>query len=103
MISRILTEMRGYIAALSHAVIRAFPRFGFKRFPESQYWGASHFVSSFVERPNSACSFISLFDRKNLLVACDPRFGRYMTAATIFRGPMSSRDVSLPWVKEVKL
>ncbi|KIY44066.1 beta-tubulin 2 tubb2 [Fistulina hepatica ATCC 64428] len=37
----------------------------------------------------------ALFDRKNLLVACDPRFGRYLTAATIFRGRnVSSREVS---------
>ncbi|TDL17966.1 beta-tubulin 2 [Rickenella mellea] len=35
----------------------------------------------------------SLFDRKNLLVACDPRFGRYLTAGTIFRGKLSSREV----------
>ncbi|GJE85546.1 tubulin beta chain [Phanerochaete sordida] len=34
----------------------------------------------------------AMFDRKNLLVACDPRFGRYLTAATIFRGPISSRE-----------
>ncbi|TFK50215.1 beta-tubulin 2 [Heliocybe sulcata] len=33
-----------------------------------------------------------LFDRRNLLVACDPRFGRYLTAATIFRGKVSSRE-----------
>ncbi|KAH7928103.1 beta-tubulin 2, partial [Leucogyrophana mollusca] len=35
----------------------------------------------------------SLFDRRNLLVACDPRFGRYLTAATIFRGKVSSNEV----------
>ncbi|KAH7097899.1 beta-tubulin [Auriculariales sp. MPI-PUGE-AT-0066] len=34
----------------------------------------------------------SLFDRKNMLVACEPRFGRYLTAATMFRGPISSRE-----------
>ncbi|KAH6909280.1 beta-tubulin 2 tubb2 [Coprinopsis sp. MPI-PUGE-AT-0042] len=34
----------------------------------------------------------ALFDRKNMLVACDPRFGRYLTAATIFRGKISSRE-----------
>jgi len=34
----------------------------------------------------------ALFDRKNLLVACDPRYGRYLTAATIFRGKISSRE-----------
>jgi len=34
-----------------------------------------------------------LFDRRNLLVACDPRFGRYLTAGTIFRGKVSSKEV----------
>ncbi|KAM6489159.1 beta-tubulin 2 tubb2 [Amanita muscaria] len=37
----------------------------------------------------------SLFDRKNLLAACDPRHGRYLTAATIFRGQLSSTDVEI--------
>ncbi|KDQ25014.1 hypothetical protein PLEOSDRAFT_160953 [Pleurotus ostreatus PC15] len=36
-----------------------------------------------------------LFDRRNLLVACDPRYGRYLTAATIFRGKNGSRDVEV--------
>lgn len=34
----------------------------------------------------------ALFDRANLLVACDPRFGRYLTAATIFRGNVASQQ-----------
>ncbi|KZW03491.1 beta-tubulin [Exidia glandulosa HHB12029] len=34
----------------------------------------------------------ALFDKRNMLVACDPRFGRYLTAATIFRGKISSRQ-----------
>ncbi|KAI0787979.1 beta-tubulin 2 [Fomes fomentarius] len=34
----------------------------------------------------------ALFDRGNLLVACDPRFGRYLTAATIFRGNVASQQ-----------
>ncbi|KAG7089982.1 Tubulin beta-2 chain [Marasmius oreades] len=34
----------------------------------------------------------ALFDRKNLLVACDPRFGRYLTATAIFRGKIASRE-----------
>ncbi|KAL4062879.1 Tubulin/FtsZ, GTPase domain-containing protein [Scleroderma yunnanense] len=34
----------------------------------------------------------SLFERRNLLVACDPRFGRYLTAACIFRGNVSSTE-----------
>ncbi|KAF9055203.1 beta-tubulin 2 tubb2 [Hymenopellis radicata] len=33
-----------------------------------------------------------LFDKKNMLVACDPRFGRYLTAYTIFRGNVPSRE-----------
>ncbi|KAF8839510.1 beta-tubulin 2 [Paxillus ammoniavirescens] len=37
----------------------------------------------------------SLFDRRNLLVACDPRFGRYLTAACIFRGKVSSNETSV--------
>ncbi|KAJ7284408.1 beta-tubulin 2 [Mycena rebaudengoi] len=37
----------------------------------------------------------SLFDRKNLLVACDPRYGRYLTAATIFRGNIASREAEV--------
>ncbi|KAG8932540.1 Tubulin beta-2 chain [Tulasnella sp. 417] len=32
----------------------------------------------------------SLFDGKNYLVACDPRFGKWLTAATIFRGKIQS-------------
>ncbi|KAI0349732.1 beta-tubulin 2 [Trametes cingulata] len=34
----------------------------------------------------------AVFDRANLLVACDPRFGRYLTAATIFRGKVASQE-----------
>jgi len=34
----------------------------------------------------------AVFDRHSLLVACDPRLGRYLTAATIFRGDVSSRE-----------
>ncbi|KAI0775033.1 beta-tubulin 2 [Trametes elegans] len=34
----------------------------------------------------------AMFDRHNLLVACDPRFGRYLTAATIFRGKVASQE-----------
>ncbi|KIJ50886.1 hypothetical protein M422DRAFT_65542 [Sphaerobolus stellatus SS14] len=35
----------------------------------------------------------SLFERKHALVAIDPRYGKYLTAAVIFRGNVSSRDV----------
>ncbi|KZT07580.1 beta-tubulin 2 [Laetiporus sulphureus 93-53] len=53
----------------------------------------------FIDPNNKAFTRLSvpeltsaLFDRRNLLVACDPRFGRYLTAATIFRGKISSRE-----------
>jgi tubulin beta len=34
-----------------------------------------------------------MFDAKNMMAACDPRHGRYLTAAAIFRGKMSMKDV----------
>ena len=33
------------------------------------------------------------FDAKNMMAACDPRHGRYLTAAAIFRGRMSMKEV----------
>lgn len=32
-----------------------------------------------------------MFDSKNIMAACDPRHGRYLTAAAIFRGRMSMK------------
>ena len=32
-----------------------------------------------------------MFDAKNMMAACDPRHGRYLTAAAIFRGRMSMK------------
>lgn len=34
-----------------------------------------------------------MFDAKNLMCACDPRRGKYLTAAGIFRGRMSTKEV----------
>lgn len=34
---------------------------------------------------------IQVFDAKNMMTACDPRHGRYLTVAVIFRGLMSMR------------
>ncbi|KAK3921750.1 Tubulin beta chain [Frankliniella fusca] len=34
-----------------------------------------------------------LFDSKNMMAACDPRHGRYLTVATVFRGRMSMKEV----------
>lgn len=32
-----------------------------------------------------------MFDSKNMMAACDPRHGRYLTVAAIFRGRMSMK------------
>uniref|UniRef100_A0AC35TIH1 Tubulin beta chain n=1 Tax=Rhabditophanes sp. KR3021 TaxID=114890 RepID=A0AC35TIH1_9BILA len=34
-----------------------------------------------------------MFDAKNMMAACDPRHGRYLTVAAMFRGQMSMREV----------
>ncbi|XP_003787791.1 tubulin beta-1 chain isoform X2 [Otolemur garnettii] len=34
-----------------------------------------------------------MFDARNIMAACDPRRGRYLTVACIFRGKMSTREV----------
>jgi len=34
-----------------------------------------------------------IFDAKNMMAACDPRNGKYMTASVIFRGPVPSKEV----------
>jgi len=35
-----------------------------------------------------------IFDSKNMMAACDPRTGRYLTASAVFRGPnISTKDV----------
>ncbi|CEF67288.1 Tubulin beta-2A chain [Strongyloides ratti] len=34
-----------------------------------------------------------MFDARNMMTACDPRHGRYLTVAAIFRGQMSMREV----------
>ena len=35
----------------------------------------------------------NMFDPKNMMAACDPRHGRYMTVAAIFRGKLSMKEV----------
>uniref|UniRef100_A0A6J0UPE5 Tubulin beta chain n=1 Tax=Pogona vitticeps TaxID=103695 RepID=A0A6J0UPE5_9SAUR len=34
-----------------------------------------------------------MFDARNMMTACDPRHGRYLTVACIFRGHMSTKEV----------
>lgn len=61
------------------------------------------FVSSFapiMSRASRAFTQLSvpelsvqMFDSKNMMAACDPRHGRYLTVASIFRGKMSTKEV----------
>jgi len=34
-----------------------------------------------------------MFDSRNMMCACDPKHGRYLTASAIFRGELSTKDV----------
>merc|ERR1712029_705998 len=34
-----------------------------------------------------------MFDAKNMMAACDPRHGRYLTVAAVYRGRMSMKEV----------
>jgi len=34
-----------------------------------------------------------MFDTKNMMAACDPRHGRYLTASAMFRGRMSTKEI----------
>ena len=34
-----------------------------------------------------------MFDAKNMMTACDPRRGRYLTVAAIFHGKVSTKEV----------
>ena len=34
-----------------------------------------------------------MFDPRNMMVSCDPRHGRYLTVAAIFRGRISMKEV----------
>merc|ERR1711971_180156 len=34
-----------------------------------------------------------MFDAKNMMAACDPKHGRYLTVAAVFRGRMSMKEV----------
>jgi len=36
-----------------------------------------------------------IFDAKNMMAACDPRHGRYLTVAAVFRGRMSMKEVGI--------
>jgi len=66
-----------------------FPRLHFLMPSYAPFFNAN---ASTYERNSVSELTKALFDRKALLVACDPRHGRYLTAAAIFRGNISSRE-----------
>jgi len=35
-----------------------------------------------------------MWDAKNMMCAADPRHGRYLTASAVFRGRMSTKEVT---------
>ncbi|XP_075989707.1 tubulin beta-1 chain-like [Anticarsia gemmatalis] len=50
--------------------------------------------NSFNYRPQTVAELMSqMFNASNMMTAADPRHGRYLTVATIFRGRMSMREV----------
>ncbi|CAK1592944.1 unnamed protein product [Parnassius mnemosyne] len=50
--------------------------------------------NAFSYRPQTVPELMSqMFNPSNMMTACDPRHGRYLTAATMFRGRMSMREV----------
>uniref|UniRef100_A0A915DRJ0 Tubulin beta chain n=1 Tax=Ditylenchus dipsaci TaxID=166011 RepID=A0A915DRJ0_9BILA len=55
--------------------------------PLSAKGSAAYYASSVAELTKQ------MFDAKNMMAACDPRHGRYLTVAAIFRGKMSMREV----------
>jgi tubulin beta len=44
-----------------------------------------------------------MFDTKNMMAACDPRHGRYLTVAAIFRGRMSMKVVNILVVQLISM
>lgn len=50
--------------------------------------------NSFDYRPQTVSELMTqMFNPSNMMTACDPRNGRYLTVATIFRGRMSMKEV----------
>ncbi|XP_065676019.1 tubulin beta chain-like isoform X2 [Hydra vulgaris] len=61
------------------------------------------FMSGFAPLTSRSCQYYrvltvpeltqQMFDSKNMMAACDPRNGRYLTVAAIFRGRMSMKEI----------
>ena len=53
-----------------------------------------HAVRSEGYRSTTVAELTSqMFDSKNMMAACDPKHGRYLTASAMFRGKMSTKEV----------
>jgi tubulin beta len=59
----------------------------------------THKASSNFEKPNVAELTQQIFDPLNMMAACDPRRGKYLTASALFRGPISTNDVDDQMIK----
>uniref|UniRef100_A0A915N6G2 Tubulin beta chain n=1 Tax=Meloidogyne javanica TaxID=6303 RepID=A0A915N6G2_MELJA len=57
------------------------------------YSDLNHLGSAAYHAQNVSELTKQMFDAKNMMAACDPRHGRYLTVAAIFRGRMSMREV----------
>ncbi|KAF8495326.1 beta-tubulin 2 [Gautieria morchelliformis] len=81
-------QLNGNLRKLSLNLV-PFPRLHFLVPSYAPFFSESskHFQQNTVQELTT-----SLFDRKHALVAVDPRFGKYLTAAVIFRGNVGSKD-----------
>lgn len=51
------------------------------------------FCKLIINHIKRSIQIFQMFDAKNMMAACDPRHGRYLTVAAIFRGLMSMKEV----------
>ncbi|KAJ4932317.1 hypothetical protein JOQ06_010741 [Pogonophryne albipinna] len=67
-----------------------FPRLHFfmPGFAPLTSWGSQQYRAPSVPELTQ-----QMFDAKNMMAACDPRHGRYLTVAAVFRGRMSMKEV----------
>jgi tubulin beta len=52
-----------------------------------------HKASTGFEKPSVSELTQQIFDPSNMMAACDPRRGKYLTASALFRGKVSTNDV----------
>ncbi|XP_036983295.2 tubulin beta chain-like [Artibeus jamaicensis] len=73
-----------------------FPRLHFfmPGFAPLTSWDSQHYRALTVAELTQ-----QIFDTKNMMAACDPRHGRYLTVAAIFRGHMSMNEVDEQMLK----